>query len=98
MSHRLSAKQYQRRLYTAKQEECYRRSIAKPERREAEKPQREARRFQKETELLKKPPPKIGEMGKQQLINALIWEHPIVATGIQVERTPIRTISSYSRV
>ncbi|KAG9071286.1 hypothetical protein KI688_005497 [Linnemannia hyalina] len=73
-------RQYQLKPYTAKQEARYQQSIAENEKKQAEKMrQRDERRLKKEMELLKKPPRKIEEMDKQQLINAMVWEHPLVS-------------------
>ncbi|KAF8939596.1 hypothetical protein BGZ58_009202 [Dissophora ornata] len=72
-------KQYQRKPYTAEQEERYWQSIAEATRKKAKmKRQREARRLKKEQDLAKKPPLKIDEMDKRQLINAMAWGHPHV--------------------
>ncbi|KAF9153146.1 hypothetical protein BG015_004007 [Linnemannia schmuckeri] len=61
------------------------------QRRQAEKKrEREARRLQKKTELLKKPPPKVGEMDKMQLIKAMVWKHSLVSL-------PVHTIRANSK-
>ncbi|KAF8914562.1 hypothetical protein BGZ58_005684, partial [Dissophora ornata] len=73
-------KQYQWKPYTAEQETRHRQSIAEARNKETEKKrQRELRRLQREMELTKKPPRKIDEMDKMQLVNAMAWEHPLIS-------------------
>lgn len=76
-------KQYQWIPYTAEQEARYQQSIAEAKRKKAEKKrQHEARRLKKGKELAKKQPPKIDEMNKSQLINAMAFEHPLVSLSV----------------
>ncbi|KAF9286128.1 hypothetical protein BGZ88_009218 [Linnemannia elongata] len=73
-------KQYERKPYTAEQEARYRESIAEARGKKAKKKRhRETQRLKKEKEVAEKPPPKIDEMNKAQLINAMVYEHPLVS-------------------
>ncbi|KAF9302439.1 hypothetical protein BGZ91_009334, partial [Linnemannia elongata] len=73
-------KQYERKPYTAEQEARYRESTAEARGKKAKKKRhRETQRLKKEKEVAKKPPPKIDEMNKAQLINAMVYEHPLVS-------------------
>ncbi|KAK5815552.1 hypothetical protein F5H01DRAFT_405658 [Linnemannia elongata] len=73
-------KQYERKPYTAEQEARYRESTAEARGKKAKKKRhRETQRLKKEKEVAKKPPPKIDEMNKAQLINAMMYEHPLVS-------------------
>jgi len=73
-------KQYERKPYTAEQEARYRESTAEAKGKKAKKKRhRETQRLKKEKEVAKKPPPKIDEMNKAQLINAMVYEHPLVS-------------------
>ncbi|KAG0357217.1 hypothetical protein BGX24_006263, partial [Mortierella sp. AD032] len=84
-------RQYQRKPYTAEQETRYQQSVTEAKARKAEKQQqREARRLEKAKKLAKKPPPKIDDMNKSQLVNAMVYEHPIVAL-------PVGTVKANSK-
>ncbi|KAK3840981.1 MAG: hypothetical protein J3R72DRAFT_446270, partial [Linnemannia gamsii] len=73
-------RQYQRKPYTAEQEARYQQSVTEAKERKAEKQQqREARRLEKAKKLAKKPPLKIDDMNKCQLVNSMVYEHPLVA-------------------
>ncbi|KAK3812333.1 MAG: hypothetical protein J3R72DRAFT_462984, partial [Linnemannia gamsii] len=84
-------RQYQRKPYTAEQETRYQQSVTEAKARKAEKQQqREARRLEKAKKLAKKPPPKIDDMNKSQLVNAMVYEHPLVAL-------PVGTVKANSK-
>ncbi|KAG0007426.1 hypothetical protein BGZ81_004908, partial [Podila clonocystis] len=71
--------------YTAEQETRHQQSIAETKRKKAKEGQQcETWRLKKRKELAKKPPPKIDEMDKNQLINAMLVEHPLVSLPISM--------------
>ncbi|KAF8943856.1 hypothetical protein BGZ47_004957 [Haplosporangium gracile] len=77
--------------YTAEQEARYQQSIAEAKRRKAaKKRQREARRLKTGKEQAKKPPLKIDEIDKKQLINTMVYEHPHVSL-------PVGTVKANSK-
>ncbi|KAF9565018.1 hypothetical protein EC968_004278 [Mortierella alpina] len=81
-------RQYSWKPYTADQEAQAKKATAERMTKQAAKEkQHEARRRRKERDLLKKPPPRIEDMSKMQLINAMAWEHPLVSL-------PVGTINS----
>ncbi|KAF9111643.1 hypothetical protein BGW39_004298, partial [Mortierella sp. 14UC] len=84
-------RQYQWKPYTAEQEARYRKSKAETrEKKTKTRRQREARGLKKEKKLAKKPPLKIDKMDKMQLINAMVWEHPLVSL-------PVGTVKANSK-
>ncbi|KAG0298727.1 hypothetical protein BGZ98_000089 [Dissophora globulifera] len=73
--------QYRWKPYTSEQVARYRKSIAEAWKNEVDrKRQQEARRLEKEP--AKKAAPKIDDMNKMRLINAMMWEHPLVSLTI----------------
>ncbi|KAG0259713.1 hypothetical protein BGZ95_004607, partial [Linnemannia exigua] len=84
-------KQYQWKPYTAAQEARHQQSIDEAKKRETEKKRRqESRQLQQEKDLAKKQLPRIDKMNKMQLLNAMAWEHLLVAL-------PVGTVSSNSK-
>ncbi|KAF9956089.1 hypothetical protein BGZ72_003026 [Mortierella alpina] len=84
-------RQYEWKPYTAQQEARSKQVMAENMRKQAQKEQqRVARRRKKAWQLLKKPPPKIEDMNKMQLVQALAWEHPLVSL-------PVGTVKANSK-